>query len=174
MIMSWLWEGSLEELVTCNCLSRKALKPLRIHSFTKHSYNSDSNILQPVTFWRQSEMNGNGRQWKCHKNWHTLLLTLLHWKKILFKPCQVTYQMNQHNKMSLNIHIKIQGIHYLTEFSKFYLFLDITWNCWISNITPTLMNKIHMKELSSKLILLYTYIQVTRQYTCEVSDSYSK
>ena len=49
MIMSQLQEGSLEELITCNHLSTKALKPLRIHSFTKHLHNSYSNILQPVT-----------------------------------------------------------------------------------------------------------------------------
>ena len=42
-------EGSLEELITHNHLSTKALKPLKTYSFTKHSYNSYSDILQPVT-----------------------------------------------------------------------------------------------------------------------------
>ena len=49
MITSWLQEGGLEELVTHNRLSTKALKPLRVHSFTEHSYNSYSDIPQPVT-----------------------------------------------------------------------------------------------------------------------------
>ena len=51
MITSWLWEGSVEELDTCNRLSRKAFKPLRIHSFT------NTRTTPTVTFFNLLQSN---------------------------------------------------------------------------------------------------------------------
>ena len=42
-------KGSPEELITHNRLTTKASKPLKMHSFTKHSYNSSR-----VTQWQSS------------------------------------------------------------------------------------------------------------------------
>ena len=93
-------------------------------------------------------------------------------KKNSYKIWQVTYQINQHDKRSINMQINIQILHYRNEFSKFYLVYGSCLKLLISNFFTNFAEKITKKYWISRLILLHTDSQTSRQYQQEKNYLY--